>query len=270
MTSQSEQAKQIRERYTKSPRTNTFNSLVYGPLGTGKTFSLRTAVAPVYVMSFDPGGIKVVERPIAKHPYPDTNIESGKIIVDTRFEVEDPKAPNAFELWDKEYETLKRGGFFNSIGTFCIDSITTWAQCALNTVLKKAGRAGGVPQQNDWFPQMILLENAIRDFISLPCNCILIGHDATTKDEVTGATFKDLMITGKLVRRIPLLFDEIYFATAKRTPRGVEYYFATEATGTYQARSRLGAGGLLDELEQPDFKLIMRKVGLSAEDMPDL
>ena len=165
---------------------------------------------------------------------------------------------------------MKRSGFFDTVGTFVIDSITTWAQCALNTVLKKAGRPGGVPQQNDWFPQMILLENAIRDFISLPCNCILIGHDAVTKDEVSGSVSRDLMITGKLVRRIPLLFDEIYFAINKRTPHGIEYYFATQGTSQYQARSRLGAGGLLDELEAPDFKAIMRKVGLSAEDMPDL
>lgn len=267
---QNEQAKTIRERYAADPRSTSFNCVLYGGLGTGKTYSLRTAVAPVYVMSFDPGGSKVLAQRIANHKYPDVSISSGNILVDSRFEVEDPKRPGAFELWDKEYEVLKRSGFFDNVGTFVVDSMTTWAQCALNLVLKKAGRAGGVPQQNDWFPQMILLENAIRDFISLPCNCILIGHDASTKDEVTGKVFKDLMITGKLVRRIPLLFDEIYFATTKQTSKGVDYFFATQATSTYQARSRLGAGGLLEELEQPDFKSIMRKVGLSAEDKPAL
>lgn len=263
-----EQAKQIRERYAGDPRSASFNCVLYGGLGTGKTFSLRTAVSPIYIMSFDPGGSKVLANRIANHPYPNTCIESGDILVDSRFEVEDPKKPGSFALWDKQYEILKRSGFFNSIGTFVIDSMTTWAQCALNEVLKRAGRTAGVPQQNDWFPQMVLLENAIRDFISLPCHCILIGHDAVSKDEVTGKIYKDLMITGKLVRRIPLLFDEIYFATTKQTSKGTEYFFATKATSTYQARTRLGAGGLLEEMESPDFKQILRKVGLSAEDKP--
>ena len=87
---------------------------------------------------------------------------------------------------------------------------------------------------------------------------------------VTGKIFKDLMITGKLVRRIPLLFDEIYFATTKQTSKGTDYFFATKATSTYQARTRLGAGGQLEEMEAPDFKSILRKVGLSAEDKPNL
>lgn len=267
---QNEQAKAIRERYSSDPRSTSFNCILYGGLGTGKTFSLRTAVAPVYVMSFDPGGSKVLSSKISDHAYPSTCIEEGNVLVDSRFEVEDPNSPDSFELWDKEYDKLRTSGFFDHVGTFVIDSMTTWAQCALNLVLKKAKRAGGVPQQNDWFPQMVLLENAIRDFLSLPCHCILIGHDATSKDEVTGKIYKDLMITGKLVRRIPLLFDEIYYTLTKPTPKGAEYYFATKGTSTYQARSRLGAGGLLDEFEQPDFKAILRKVGLSAEDKPAL
>lgn len=266
--SNEEQARQIRERYQSDPRSTSFNAVVYGGLGTGKTYSVRTAVAPILVHSFDPGGSKVLANKIANHPYPNTCIDSGAILVDSRFEVEDPKKPTAFALWDKEYENLKRSGFFDSIGTFVIDSMTTWAQCALNEVLKRAGRAGGVPQQNDWFPQMVALENAIRDFISLPCNCILIGHDAATKDEVTGKIYKDLMITGKLTRRIPLLFDEIYYATTKHTSKGTEYFFATKATSTYQARSRLSASGQLDEMAEPNYKKILRKVGLSAEDKP--
>jgi len=115
---------------------------------------------------------------------------------------------------------------------------------------------------------MMMMENAMRDFVALPCDCILIGHDDVTKDESSGKMFSGLMITGKLSRRVPLLFDEIYCALTKETSKGIEYQLLTRATGMYQARSRLGKGGELELYEKPDIKHILKKVGFSTEDKP--
>jgi len=252
------EAAKLREMYSNDPRSKTFNAVVYGGLGTGKTSLIRTARKPVLVHSFDPGGTKVLRD----------EIDEGSIIVDSRYEQEDPRSPSAFKLFDDEYHRLRRGEVFEQLGTYVIDSVTTWAQCAMNAVLKKAGRAGGTPQQNDWMPQMMMMENAMRDFVSLPCDCILLGHDDVTKDETTGRMFAGLMITGKLSRRVPLLFDEIYCALTKETSKGIEYQLLTRATGMYQARSRLGKGGELDLYEKPDIKAILRKVGFDDGDKP--
>ena len=108
----------------------------------------------------------------------------------------------------------------------------------------------------------------MRDFVALPCDCILIGHDDVMKDESSGKMFSGLMITGKLSRRVPLLFDEIYCALTKETSKGIEYQLLTRATGMYQARSRLGKGGELDLYEKPDIKGILKKVGFSTDDKP--
>lgn len=250
------EAEKLRTMYAEDPRRHTFNAIVYGGSGTGKTSLLRTCRKPVLVHSFDPGGTKVLRD----------EIDSGSILVDTRFENEDPRNPTSFKRWDDEYHRLRSGNFFDSIGTFAIDSVTTWSQCAIYAVLKKAGRAGGSPQQNDWLPVMAMLENALRDFVSLPCDCVLIGHDDVTKDEATGKMYVGLMIVGKLSRRIPLLFDEIYCAQTKETSKGIEYHLLTRATGTYQARSRLGKGGELDTYEKPDMKNILKKVGMNYGD----
>ena len=252
------EAAKLREMYDNDPTTKSFNAVIYGGLGTGKTSLIRTARKPVLVHSFDPGGTKVLRD----------EIEAGEILVDSRFEREDPRLPKAFQLFDDEYHRLRGGGFFDHIGTYVIDSVTTWAQCAMNVVLKKAGRVGGTPQKNDWMPQMGLIENAMRDFVALPCDCILLGHDDVTKDESSGKMYSGLMITGKLTRRVPLLFDEIYCAMTKETSKGIEYQLLTRATGTYQARSRLGKGGEHDTYEKPDIKAILKKVGFSTEDKP--
>ena len=269
------EAEKLKQMYEDDPRSKTFNAIVYGDLGSGKTYSLRTARRPVLVHSFDPGGTMVLRD----------LIESGDVIADTRFEVENPKAPTSFKEWDETYHDLKRKGMFNHIGTFVIDSATTWAQCAMYEVLRMQGRAGkitigtdnkktagycGFPHQNDWLPQMAILEGAMRDFVSLPCDCILTGHDDSDKDDITGQMFVHLMITGKLQKRIPLLFGEIYHANTEETSDGLIYRFLTRKTGLYQARTRLGKGGELDMYEEPDFKNILRKVGMSTEDKPRL
>jgi len=273
------EAQKLRTMYNEDPRRDTFNAVIYGGLGTGKTSLLRTCRKPVLVHSFDPGGTTVLQE----------EIDNGSILADIRFEIEDPTRPTAAKLWDGEYDRLKRLGFFNHLGTYALDSVTTWAQCVMYDILKQQGRSGrvklnakivkdgktrttyvGVPQENDWMPQMIVMENAIRDMLSLPCDVILIGHDDVVKDNVTGKMESSLMITGKLKKRVPLLFQEIYYATTKETSAGTIYQLLTQRTGSYQARTRLGKGGELDKYEAPDIKGILRKVGMSTDDKPAL
>ena len=161
-------------------------------------------------------------------------------------------------------------GYFDSLGTYALDSTTTWAQDIMYEVMKKAGRSGGQPFQNDWLPQMTIIENAIREMIALPCDVILIGHDDSDKDEATGKMFISLMITGKLKRRVPLMFDEVYVAMTKESSKGVEYQLLTRKTGLYQARSRLSNAGQIEMYETPDIKAILKKTGRNYEDKPSL
>ncbi len=246
----------LRKMYEDSAHQKAYRALIYGGLGTGKTNLIRTCRMPALVHSFDPGGTKTIRD----------EIKTGKIFADTRFEVEDAERPTAFEAWDKEYDRLKSGGIFDKIGTYVIDSATTWSQSAMNVTLKKAGRAGGTPQQNDYLPTMVMLEAAIKDICSLPCDVILIAHEDVDKDEITGRMMIGPAFIGKLKTRIPILFDEIYCATAKETSGGVKYTLLTRATGLYRARTRLGKGGLFDTYEEQDIKLLLKKAGYDTND----
>jgi hypothetical protein len=247
---------EIQTMYSNNPRTGTFNALIYGPMGTGKTYVARTCRKPVLVHSFDPGGTTSLIDDIKK----------GDVFADNRFEQEDAKNPSVFEKWDKEYARLKQGGVFDKIGTYMIDSSTTWSAAAMNVILKKAGRPASTPQQNDYLPTMVMLENAIKDITSLPCDVILTAHEDTDKDEASGKLFVGPLFIGKLKYRIPILFDEIYYATTKETSSGVSYFFLTRSTGLYKARTRLGRGGLFETYESQDVKALLKKAGYSVDD----
>ena len=258
------QAEEIQKIYSEDPRNMTFNGIIFGPLKVGKTSILRTCPKPILVHSFDPGGTLVLRD----------MIETGEVLADTRYEKEDPFRPRACDLWEKNFNELYRKEFFQHVGTFAIDSLTTFSQIIMYEVIKRAAakkknrEVGGAPQQQDWMVCMSFIENYIRKFLSLPCNCILLGHADQPKNE-EGANVGDLgiMIIGKLRERLPALFSEIYYLRMKDYKTEARELLIKPTYGI-QCGSRLGFGGKLDKTEPPDIKAIMKKCGLDASDKP--
>jgi hypothetical protein len=255
----------IKKMYDEAPTTNCFNTIVHGPLKVGKTTLLKTAVKPVLIHSFDPGGWQVLRD----------EIDRGEVLVDTRFEEDNPYKPRAYKIWKDEFATLCQEGFFNHVGTFAIDSVTSWQQVIMYDVIAKAAVkfpkrrvVGSQPFEEDWLPQMQEIENNMRRFLSLPCNCVLLGHSEYQLDREKNIIGDlGLMITGKLRTRIPALFSEIYHLRIKNFRTG-ERELITQPDYQLMAGTRIGSGGKLEKVEKPDFKHIMRKVGMSTEDKP--
>lgn len=247
-----------RKQYAEGARNDTFNLMVYGSGGVGKTSLLATARKPVVIHSFDSGGTKVLE------PW----MEKGEIVVKTEFEEESFRRPTAYEAWDREYSTMIRQGIFNDIGTYCLDSATLWADSILNWILKKNNRTEQNPQIQDWGQQMKLIYEHIKVFTTLPCDCVLTGHIDYDKDEASGILVGRIMLTGKMKEKLPILFDEVYRLVAKETSKGTERLLQTQPERMYMAKTRLGAWGRFEKWEQPDIKHLLEKAGKNTVDKP--
>jgi len=257
------EAEEIRKMYEEDPKQKSFNALILGEMGTGKTFILRTARTPVHIDSFDRGGTKCLQNEIDK--------KDGKFIPDTRYESEDRMCPSMYQLWKTEFMRRKKGGYFDYIGTYCLDSSTSWAEAVMNRILQKALIPGQPPRfTKDYTPQKIEIQNMLSLCLDLPCDFILTGHVEPVEDKVDGSTRYRYMTTGKGAIIIPTLFDEVYIMDPKKTSDGVKYRLLTKNTGTHAARSRLAKDGLLELYEEPDIKKILKKSGMSVEDKPSL
>lgn len=246
---------QLKSLYDEDPSRDTFNALILGRMGTGKTTLAKTCPGPVLVHSFDPGGTRSIR----------SYVKEGRIMVQ-KFEDEDGKNPSQHRKWEAEFQRLKKIGFFNHIGTYVIDSVTTFSLQVLNEVLKIKGRAGEVPQLQDYNAQILTVRDYITQMASLPCNFIALGHIDLERDETTGKMVAVPLVTGKLKIYLPMLFDEVYIAKTKTSSKGTDYKLLTQHEGYYEARSRLSEDGLLEKEEEPDIKNLLEKVGMPNKD----
>ena len=254
-----EEIAKLRQAYAEDPKQKTFNLLLLGEMGTGKSFILRTARLPVHIDSFDPGGTKGLRDEIA----------AGKIIADTRYESEDRLRPFVYQIWKTEFMRRRSEGYFERMGTYCLDSSTSWAEAVMNRILQKANIEGEAPRfTKDYTPQKIEIQNMMRYMLDLPCDFVLTGHLEQYIDQGEQSIRYRYMTTGKGAIIIPTLFDEVYVMDPKKTSDGVKYRILTQNTGTYTARSRLAKGGLLSMYEEPDIKGILRKAGMDVSDKP--
>jgi hypothetical protein len=253
------EAEKLRKLYQESDQ-GTFKALVTGETGTGKTYLLRTARKPVHIDSFDPGGTKGLRDLILK----------GDIVADIQYELEDPLKPQYFQLWRRNFEQRYIGKYFESFGTYVLDSSTMWAEAIMNDILLKAGRAGETPLWGkDYMPQKILIHNFMKRILNLPCDVIVTGHLKGLTDDEGNTTKWRYMTTGQGAVVIPLLFDEIYVTTSRERAKGIEYRLLTASTGLYSAKTRIGQNKF-DTYEEPNIKLLLKKIGWDTRDKPRL
>lgn len=254
----------IRKMYESQAQNSTLNALVYGDFGTGKTYMLKTCPAPVFIDSFDPGGSKTLAK----------DIREGRVLADTRWEREEgARTAELWYNWEKVFRERKKNGFFDHIGTYVLDSLTTASAAIMAAAMRKNSKNIPIqdlnvyiPQLRDYQVQMTVIENIIKEFTGLPCHFICTAHMEAVKNEDGATIAKIPLVTGKLAERLPSLFDEVYVTQSKERASGLEYTLITRNTGFFKARSRLAGNYPVDKQEPQDIKALLKKCGFPYED----
>jgi len=262
---------EIQESYEADAATRKVNAFVYGEWGSGKTTLAGTAPKPVVIDVFDPGGQKSIEDKIRK----------GEVIADTRWQLKgesgdsistsnDSKIsadPHLWGEWAKEYNARVQAGFFEEVGTYVLDSFTTWSEALLAHIKRLRGTTRTKSDYDDWGDNRTKAKNVIKTIMSLPCHVIVTGHTQTDKDENTGRLIAGPLAYGKLQKEIPLLFDEVYYMDVKGDGDREDYRLHTANDSIYPARSRLrGINKDISAIMEPDFTELLRKAGMDYED----
>jgi len=257
-----EHALEVRESYKQQDTKSKINILNLGKPGTGKTRLAVTCPKPVHIDCFDRGGTRTAEL----QPF----IASGAIIVDNSFENDSWKEPRAFRLWEKKLKIRRDLGYFDYIGTYMLDSLTTFANSMMYAILMKGGdkrgsRTGQLPEQQDYHLQQYTLVDYLDVLMQLPCNVIANGHVVLIEDNVSGRLETGILLAGKASDKVPPAFDEKYIS---RCISEDKYVLQTRSDGKWHAETRIGGGGIFEHHEEQNLYKLLKKAGYPAEDKP--
>lgn len=210
--------------------------LLVGGIGTGKTTQLATLPGRKFVYFFDPNAVPSL-RGRAKDLdflefFPDkSDLDLGvkPLAKDLKKDASSKKktVPEAYIRWEADYEERKATGFFKDYSWLGFDSFTTFSDLVMDRVQYLAGRLGKHPEQADWTSQMNTLKNIFRDASSLGLNLFCTAHTEMDKDSITGKVYGQIIMTGKLRVRIPLLFSNIFATEVESNNERAIYHLVT-------------------------------------------
>ena len=133
-------------------------------------------------------------------------------------------------------EKLEKEGY----RTVVLDSFSFAMTGIMNRVLVLDGNkpSTSIPQLNHYNAQKSLSTDLISRLCSKNFNVIVVCHEATDKDEVTGRLFKSLDLTGKLAGKMPGYFNEFWHCEVQQlTGKDAAYVIRTRGDMTYAART---------------------------------
>jgi len=216
----------------EASRSTGVSIFVFGYTGGGKTSQFLTLPGKKFAYLFDPNAINSLAGFDIDYEefLPDRgnlDIKSLKKGVGDR--ISKVRSSDVYTDWEKHFETGLENGFFDQYDCILFDSLTTFSDMVMDRVQSLNGRFGEWPQQDDYGPQMNAIMKVIRVLTSLNKTVYVTGHVEMIKDELTSRVFNQVIITGKLKAKLPLLFSQIFYAeAAPTTDKNVHYTLQTK------------------------------------------
>lgn len=250
----------ISAAYDADPTQQTTNFMLVGKAGCGKTHLLRTFPGPILIDSFDPQGTIGLA----------SDIRSGRIVADTRWEAQ---TPDLYARWEMEFHARRRKNLFAGLGAYVIDSGTMWHEAVKNYVLLKHDTAkkkgsDGLTQQGYAIANE-MTKKALMLLTNLPCMFVFTAHTEPVFDDEGRQIDTTIAFNRALKTLIPRLFSEIYYLDCL----GGQYRLHMQPNVDKVARSRLLATMSPEAAAQigthPDIRQVLSAAGRDWRDLAD-
>lgn len=209
---------------------------LYGPQGAGKTSQILTLPRPCYTYVFDPNSLLTLrghDIDFGVYLPDDLTLDVVSLKKKDNVHIRGPRVmtdnkATAYEEWEKDFDAKQKARFFDKYLSIAIDSGTMFLDVIMDYVLQINGRPGQWPEQDDYGPQMVTFTNCMRTFASMGKTLLVTGHYEEWQDRKTMRTSRQLMMTGRLRTKIPLLFSDIFYCDAEADTNGnVNYTIQT-------------------------------------------
>lgn len=197
--------------------------LALGDTGAGKTSQILTLPGKKFAYLFDPNAklsLRGYDVEYEEFLPDEFNLAIHSLAKDKGDKPNRPIQSTLYQEWEKDFNDKISGGFFEGYEWICFDSATTFLDLIMDRVLSINGRFGQWPQQDDYGPQMLTFTNVVRSITAGGKGVYMTGHLDVRQDDLTKRIFRQPMMTGRLTKKIPLLFSDIFVCEAENDGQG--------------------------------------------------
>jgi phage nucleotide-binding protein len=219
---------------------NTFNILIYGEPGVGKTVLSGSAAAvpemqPVLLVDMEGGTMSL------RNTYPNVDTVRVKGWADMQ------KLYNALHDKEVEYKTV------------ILDSLTEIQKFSMYGIMREVvaadnSRDPDVPSIREWGKNLEQIRLLVRAFRDLPINVIFTALAMKEKDARTGLTLTRPSLTGKLGSEVAAFLDIVVYYYVKNVEGETKRFLLTSGTEKEIAKDR--SGRLPIVVESPTMELL--------------
>jgi hypothetical protein len=232
-----------------SKETTRLRVLLAGDAVSGKTTCLRTIPdalksigveePKIVIIDLDQGAELFVDDP-AFHVFRFGGIPGSE-----------PKCDEALDWWvNNELKNME------GVHVIVADSLSALSLMAIATITDRNSRFGSAPQLQDWSHEMYATQKFCLDLQNCPVShgIITICHTHYEKDDLTGRAYNNLVLTGKLPKRLIRFFPEIYYADVTGFGTKAKFEWLVRPEQGTLARSQFMAGPRILQDFSPVFK----------------
>ena len=212
--------------------------LMYGKVGSGKTALTLTLGSKLTMIDMDDGlrtGLTLQDK----------FTEDRKSVEVVQFLEREPhKTAGAFAavknyIYGLSSRFQKRPYPFEALA---LDSLTAYADAALNYIMFNSGKLGKQPEIQHWGLAFAEIKNVLQVMRSLPIIVVVIAHEQVKSVGTLESREESLEIAVKgrnLPAEICRLFDEIWYIRSRAAAGGkFDYVLQTHSDALLEARSR--------------------------------
>lgn len=227
--------------------------LIYGDSGAGKSTGATTFPKPQLVFMFDPIGkdtpylrrgiVQEAARPDGTPVNQILSKKDGSLLYQVEYYLDrDPQKPESYGKFLVRLASLEADIAANGFQTVVLDSVTFMELTARKLSQYKLNPTSREPRQWFSFSTDTLEEILMIRFGSLPINVVALAHIDDQKVTMHGSNVFSIAAPGRLSRRGPGAYSEVYRAHVTMGERGNrEHVWQTRADNMFTASSQINA-----------------------------
>lgn len=227
-----------------------------GPLGAGKTTQFLTLHGKKFLYIFDPSGFNAIQShdvEFEEYLAEKLNITvqsipkgGGTVAGALQNKKEERLKSQAYAQWEDHFMESLDNGFFDQFDCIGIDSVTTLSDIAMDDILARDGLLAYPPELKHYNQLKVQIHRILRAFSALDKTLLVTAHTMYRQNDTSMKMMNEILITGDLQVRAPLIFSSVLRADYDILGTGKKKFTIQSSKDKYNEHLKSNIKGIIN------------------------